>query len=239
MAACLARCRLNVVSLHTLLNLRHQGVRHLRKSALRRAVCHVARSPAALHATANGVENVASHALLLLHHSHGGVRAQKDAAKVDFHNGLNGSGIDLCEAAAAAIDAGVVDPVVHCANLLLGEIHQLVDAVKLGYVAHRTIDGACDCCLVFIFLPDRIHRCGRVLNVANHDPVPALHELVRVGIADSCGTSRDHNASDHRGVRHARHGAPPPGAAAAGPQARDAPQLLGRGQGAQGQPSGQ
>ena len=65
-------------------------------------------------------------ALLLLHGSHGGVRAEQQAHQVDLDDRLDDPQRHGGERPPTTVDARVVDPVVNRAQLLLRELDQLL-----------------------------------------------------------------------------------------------------------------
>eukprot|EP00446_Apocalathium_sp_SHHI-4_P068809 CAMPEP_0177523664 /NCGR_PEP_ID=MMETSP0369-20130122/49520_1 /TAXON_ID=447022 ORGANISM="Scrippsiella hangoei-like, Strain SHHI-4" /NCGR_SAMPLE_ID=MMETSP0369 /ASSEMBLY_ACC=CAM_ASM_000364 /LENGTH=377 /DNA_ID=CAMNT_0019003535 /DNA_START=115 /DNA_END=1245 /DNA_ORIENTATION=- len=189
-----------VVALHTILELRDQGVGHLRQTALRGAIGHIAGGASALHAAADGVEDVRFHAVLLLHHHHRSMCAHQDATQVDLHNRLDGFRRNLREALAPTVDARVVNPIVDDSDLVLYELNKLLDALEIAHIA----DGAVDGCVRVLRLQS-VHGWRRVIDIADDDAVAPLQELVRVGPAHSGGAAGDDDARNDRATVH-RHG---------------------------------
>ena len=123
----LARSLDVLVAGHAARELLDERVSKLREAALGRAVASVAGRAAALDARADGLEDVALDALLLLHHLDRGVGAQQQADEVDLDDGLDDGRGHLGEGPPAAVDTGVVNPVVHRAQLLRRELGHRLD----------------------------------------------------------------------------------------------------------------
>mmetsp|Transcript_6894 Transcript_6894/g.23531 ORF Transcript_6894/g.23531 Transcript_6894/m.23531 type:complete len:234 (-) Transcript_6894:37-738(-) len=187
-----------VVALDALRELLHQRVCHLRQPALGGPVGHVARGAAALDARAHGVEDVPLDARLLVHELDGHLGAVEDAEQVDVHHGRNGLRLEVHERTAAAIDAGVVDPVADGAELLLGKLAEHLDVLEAAHVAL----GAEYLGVVSNALFDGGHRRRRVLDVADDHRVSSLSELDCVRPADTRGTPSDHHPRLGRGRGH-------------------------------------
>mmetsp|Transcript_17128 Transcript_17128/g.42536 ORF Transcript_17128/g.42536 Transcript_17128/m.42536 type:complete len:356 (+) Transcript_17128:213-1280(+) len=186
----LARSLDVLVAGHTVRELLDEGVGELGQPALGRSVARVAGRAAALDARADRLEDVALDALLLLQHLDRRVRAQEQADEVDLDDGLDDVGGHLGEGAAAAVDAGVVDPVVHRAELLRREVGQPLHGGAVGHVALDAVDARGP---VRVLRFQGRHRRLRVLDIADHHPVPLPHELVSIRPAHTASsTGNDH-----------------------------------------------
>mmetsp|Transcript_43678 Transcript_43678/g.144612 ORF Transcript_43678/g.144612 Transcript_43678/m.144612 type:complete len:320 (+) Transcript_43678:230-1189(+) len=194
---CAARRLVGLVPLHPVVELLDEGVGQLRQPALRRAVAGVARSAAALDAGADGVEDVRLDAALRSHELDGLEGAEEHTDQVDLDDCLDGLGGEGGEGTATAVDARVVDPVVYRPDLLLCELRESAHRLGRRDVGGAAVDAAE---AAAVLLPQRHHGRLRVLDVADHHPVPARQELVRVGVADAASAAGDHDALRRRGL---------------------------------------
>mmetsp|Transcript_58459 Transcript_58459/g.92625 ORF Transcript_58459/g.92625 Transcript_58459/m.92625 type:complete len:223 (+) Transcript_58459:410-1078(+) len=192
-----------IIPLHALLQLFHQGLRHLRQASLGGAIGHIAWSATTLDAAAHGVENVAFNSSLLLHHAHCSMGAQEDSTQIHTNDGLDRFRADLGEASSATVDACIVDPVVHNSNFFLHKVNQFVDALDVRHIAH----GAENACFLSVLLLQGFHRVRAILDIANDHLVSPCQEFIGIRKAHSGGATRDdHPSTDGLAVhRHSRN----------------------------------
>jgi len=127
---------------------------------------------------------------LLRHNVHSRLGPEEDAQQVDFDHKLDLIGGDVHERPPAAVDAGVVDPVLEGAELLLGELSQLLHRLGIGHVALGVVDAA-----VGVAGGQGLGGGRAVLDVADDDVVAAVHELPGVGESDAAGAAGDDDAA--------------------------------------------
>ena len=113
---------------------------------------------------------------------------------------------DIHEGPASTVDAGVVDPVLEGAKLLLGELSELLHTLGIGHIALGVVDPA-----VGMTGSQCLGSRRAVLDVADDDVVSTVHELSSVGEADTPGAAGDDDAAlDGTGgggsIRHAQEG---------------------------------
>mmetsp|Transcript_1229 Transcript_1229/g.2845 ORF Transcript_1229/g.2845 Transcript_1229/m.2845 type:complete len:205 (+) Transcript_1229:671-1285(+) len=176
------------VALHALLELLDERLRHLRQPALGGPIARIARSAAALDARSHRVEDVRLHSFLLLHQLQCDLSADQDANQVDLDHRLHDGEGHLKEGSAAAVDAGIVDPIVNDANLGLCELCKALHALGIGHVCNRPEDPAD---AIRVLLPDRLYSRLRILHVAYHHPMTKPNKFIGIRKSDTTRTTSD------------------------------------------------